>query len=53
MVFLTFYTYVHILAAVRKNRYIILPIDFEEAWKVSSLLLFGFLLLNLKILSKP
>jgi hypothetical protein len=22
-------------AAVRKNRYVILPIDFEEAWKVS------------------
>lgn len=25
--------------AVRKNRYVILPIDFEEAWKVSSFLL--------------
>jgi len=22
-------------AAVRKNRYVILPVDFEEAWKVS------------------
>jgi len=21
--------------AVRKNRYVILPVDFEEAWKVS------------------
>lgn len=27
------------LLAVRKNRYVILPIDFEEAWKVNSLLL--------------
>ena len=24
-----------IFSAVRKNRYVILPIDFEEAWKVS------------------
>ena len=28
------------LAAVRKNRYVILPIDFEDAWKVC-LFLFG------------
>lgn len=28
--------------AVRKNRYVILPIDFEDAWKVS-LSLFGSL----------
>lgn len=27
-------------AAVRKNRYVILPIDFEEAWKVRYLSLF-------------
>lgn len=27
--------------AVRKNRYIILPVDFEEAWKVCCLALFG------------
>jgi hypothetical protein len=26
-----------LLLAVRKNRYVILPIDFEEAWKVSQL----------------
>lgn len=26
--------------AVRKNRYVILPIDFEEAWKVSCLVMF-------------
>ena len=44
---------IHILAAVRKNRYVILPLDFEEAWKVCYLLLFGYLMLNLKILSKP
>lgn len=25
--------------AVRKNRYVILPVDFEEAWKVSCLAL--------------
>lgn len=29
-------TYVQYLIAVRKNRYVILPIDFEEAWKVSA-----------------
>ena len=27
--------------AVRKNRYVILPVDFEEAWKVRCLVLFG------------
>lgn len=28
--------------AVRKNRYVVLPVDFEEAWKVSAYLpLFG------------
>ena len=26
---------------MRKNRYVILPVDFEEAWKVCCLLLFG------------
>jgi len=25
--------------AVRKNRYVILPVDFEEAWKVGCLVL--------------
>jgi len=29
--------------AVRKNRYVILPVDFEEAWKVCCLLVFGWL----------
>jgi hypothetical protein len=29
------------LSAVRKNRYVILPVDFEEAWKVSCLELFA------------
>lgn len=29
--------------AVRKNRYVILPVDFEEAWKVSCLYLFGLM----------
>ena len=29
------------IAAVRKNRYVILPVDFEEAWKVRCLFLFG------------
>ena len=29
--------------AVRKNRYVVLPVDFEEAWKVSYLSLFGVL----------
>ena len=28
-------------SAVRKNRYVILPVDFEEAWKVSCLELFA------------
>lgn len=28
-------------SAVRKNRYVILPVDFEEAWKVSCLDLFA------------
>lgn len=28
------------LLAVRKNRYVILPVDFEEAWKVRCLVLF-------------
>ena len=28
--------------AVRKNRYVILPIDFEEAWKVCCLVLFCY-----------
>lgn len=27
-------------AAVRKNRYVVLPVDFEEAWKVSCLAVF-------------
>jgi hypothetical protein len=27
------------VAAVRKNRYVILPVDFEEAWKVSMVVL--------------
>lgn len=30
--------------AVRKNRYVILPIDFEEAWKVSCL--FGLIVVH-------
>lgn len=34
--------------AVRKNRYVILPVDFEEAWKVSYLFLFVNILYNLK-----
>lgn len=29
--------------AVRKNRYIVLPVDFEEAWKVCCLVIFGSL----------
>lgn len=28
-------------AAVRKNRYVILPVDFEEAWKVRYLAVLG------------
>lgn len=27
--------------AVRKNRYVVLPVDFEEAWKVRCLVVFG------------
>jgi hypothetical protein len=34
-------------AAVRKNRYVILPADFEEAWKVGVWLCRGFVLLAL------
>lgn len=37
------------IAAVRKNRYVILPVDFEEAWKVRWMLLIG----TLKILINP
>ena len=33
--------------AVRKNRYVILPADFEEAWKVGVWLCHGFVLLSL------
>jgi hypothetical protein len=36
--------------AVRKNRYVILPIDFEDAWKVC-LSLFGFYLTWVEFLS--
>ena len=28
------------IKAVRKNRYVILPVDFEEAWKVSIVCLY-------------
>ena len=34
-------------AAVRKNRYVILPADFEEAWKVSVWFCRGFVLFAL------
>lgn len=34
------------MVAVRKNRYVILPVDFEEAWKVSR---FGFVWQRLSI----
>lgn len=41
---LLFFTYLRKFlrkfTAVRKNRYVILPIDFEEAWKVSRFSLF-------------
>lgn len=37
--------------AVRKNRYIVLPSDFEEAWKVSCLLLFVGVRRRLQILT--
>ena len=41
-------TCVNLNVAVRKNRYVILPVDFEEAWKVGCLvmLFMSFCLLN-------
>jgi hypothetical protein len=43
MKFLLFFRiYLLNFAAVRKNRYVILPIDFEEAWKVGDLSLSCF-----------
>jgi SpoVK/Ycf46/Vps4 family AAA+-type ATPase len=54
VIIFSLFTYLISFAAVRKNRYVILPVDFEEAWKVSNLLLFGHLLFKpKKILSKP
>ena len=38
--FFAIHIYLLKFTAVRKNRYVILPIDFEEAWKVSCFLFF-------------
>lgn len=39
-----------LLAAVRKNRYVILPVDFEEAWKVSCLAMLGKSIITIQII---
>jgi hypothetical protein len=47
------YANAHPVEAVRKNRYVILPVDFEEAWKVChSFLAISVSLLNALFESK-